>query len=104
MCLDFTDLNKACPNDNYPLPKIDTLVDGTAGHAMLSFMDAFSEYHQIPLHQEDQEKIAFIIDQGLYWHEVMPFGLKNVGPTYQRLVNKVLKPLIGTIWKYTRMT
>lgn len=53
MCMDFTDLNKACPKDSYPLPKINTLVDATAGHAMLSFMDAFSEYHQIPLQQED---------------------------------------------------
>jgi len=66
MCVDFMDLNKACPKDSYPLPKIDKVVDATAGHALLSFMDAFSEYHQIPLCPDDQEKIAFIMDRGLY--------------------------------------
>jgi len=95
MCVDFTDLNKACPKDSYPLPKIDKLVDATAGHALLSFMDAFSGYHQIPLCPEDQEKTAFITDRGLHCYKVMPFGLKNAGATYQRLVNRLFEPLIG---------
>jgi len=63
MFVDFTDLNKACPKDSYPLPKIDKLVDTTAGHALLRFMDAFSGYHQIPLCPEDQEKTTFITNQ-----------------------------------------
>jgi len=95
MYVDFTDLNKACPKDSYPLPKIDKLVDAMAGYALLSFMDAFSGYHQILLYPDDQEKTAFIIDQGLHHYKMMPFGLKNAGATYQRLVNKLFKLLIG---------
>ena len=56
---------------------------------MLSFMDTFSGYNQIRMAKEDQEKMAFIIDHALYCYKVMPFGLKNAGATYQRLVNKV---------------
>lgn len=77
MCVDYTDLNKACPKDSSPLPKIDKLVDSTAGHALMSFMDAYSGFHQIPLWKEDQEKTAFATEQGLYCYQVMPFGLKN---------------------------
>ncbi|XP_024046702.1 uncharacterized protein LOC112101040 [Citrus clementina] len=95
MCVDFTDLNKACPKDSFPLPKIDQLVDSTAGHGLLSFMDAFSGYNQIPMYEPDEESTAFITNQGLFCYRVMPFGLKNAGATYQRLVNKVFKPLIG---------
>lgn len=95
MCVYFTDLNKACPKDSYPLPKIDRLVDATAGHSLLSLMDAFSGYHQIPLCKEDQEKTSFITEQGLFCYNVMPFGLKNAGATYQRLVNKIFAELIG---------
>ncbi|XP_052288620.1 uncharacterized protein LOC127899311 [Citrus sinensis] len=89
------DLNKACPKDSFPLLKIDQLVDSTAGHGLLSFMDAFSGYNQIPMHEQDEENTAFITNQGLFYYRVMPFGLKNAGATYQRLVNKVFKPLIG---------
>ncbi|XP_024033525.1 uncharacterized protein LOC112095658 [Citrus clementina] len=95
MCVDFTDLNKACPKDSFPLPRIDQLVDSTAGHGLLSFMDAFSGYNQIPMYEQDEESTAFITNQGLFCYRVMPFGLKNAGATYQRLVNKVFKPLIG---------
>lgn len=70
-------------------------MDATAGHAMLTFMDAFLGYHQIPLCIEDQEKTAFMTDRGLHCYKVMPFGLKNAGPTYQCLVNKIFKPLPG---------
>ena len=60
MCVDFTNLNKACPKDNYPLPRIDTLVDSTARHQLLSFMDAFSSYNQIKMEEADQEKTVFV--------------------------------------------
>jgi len=93
--VDFTDLNKACSKDSYPLSKFDKLVDVMAGHALLSFMDAFSRYHQIPLWPEVQEKTAFIIDHGLHCYKMMSFGLKNARATYPRLVNKLFEPLIG---------
>ena len=95
VCVDFTDLNKACPNDNFPLPRIDQLVDATAGHELLSFMDAYSGYNQMRMHQPDQEHTAFLIDQGLYCYKIMPFGLKNAGVTYQWLINKIFKQQIG---------
>ena len=60
MCVDFTDLNRACPKDSYPLPRIDTMVDSTARHELLSFMDAFSGYNQIRMKEEDQEKTSFV--------------------------------------------
>jgi hypothetical protein len=85
MCIDFTDLNKACPKDSFPLPRIDMLVDSTAGHGLLSFMDAFSGYNQIRMHPANQEKTAFITDQGIYCYQVMLFGLKNAGATFQSL-------------------
>ena len=74
MYVDFTDLHKACSKDSYPLPRISQLVDATGGHALLSFMDAFSWYHQIYLPEPDQEKIAFIIERGLYYYKMMSFG------------------------------
>ena len=89
MCVDFTDLNRACPKDNYPFPWIDTLVDSTARHQLLRFIDAFSGYNQIKLSKDDQEKTSFVTSQGLVCYKVMPFGLKNVGATYQRLMNKM---------------
>ena len=94
MCVDFTNLNKACPKDSFPLPRINQLVDSTAGHKLLTFVDAFSGYNQIKMAEEDQEKTAFITSQGLYCYKVMPFGLKNVGATYQRLVNKMFNKQI----------
>ena len=94
MCVDFTDLNKACPKDSFPLPRINQLVDSIAGHKLLTFMDAFLGYNQIKMVEEDQEKIAFITSQGLYYYKVMPFGLNNVGVTYQRLVNKMFNKKI----------
>jgi hypothetical protein len=99
MCVDFTDLNKACPKDSFPLPRIDALVDSTSGYGLLSFMDAFSRYNQILMHPQDREKTAFITDRGLYCYKVMPFGLKNAGATYQRLVNRMFQAHIGKIWR-----
>jgi hypothetical protein len=95
VCVDFTKLNQACPKDPFPLPKIDQLVDATAGHDRMSFLDAFQRYHQIALSVEDQEKTAFITPLGIYCYKVMPFGLKNVGTTYQRMVTKMFKDQIG---------
>ena len=89
MCVNFTDLNRAYPKNSFPLPSIDLLIDASAGHCVLSFMDAFSSYNQIMMDSLDQEKTAFITEEGLYCYKVMPFGLKNAGATYQRLVNKV---------------
>ncbi|CAL9026172.1 unnamed protein product, partial [Prunus brigantina] len=95
MCVDYTNLNRACIKDSFPLPRIDQLVDATAGHALLSFMDAYSGYNQIFMHPEDQAHTSFITDRGLYCYKVMPFGLKNAGATYQRLVNNIFAQLIG---------
>ena len=89
MYVDFTDLNKACPKDSYPLPRIDTLVDSMARNQLLSFMDAFSGYNQIKMEEADQEKTSFVTSQGLFCYKVMSFGLKNAGATYQRLMNKM---------------
>ena len=95
MCVDFTDLNKACPKDSYPLLRIDQLVDSTAGHQLLNFMDAFSGYNQIKMDEADQEKTSFVTSQGLFCYKVTPFNLKSVGATYQRLVNHMFRPQIG---------
>ena len=95
MCVNFTDLNKACSKDSFPLPRIDQIVDSTVRHKLLTFMDAFSGYNQIKMEEEDQEKTAFITSQGLYCHKVKPFRLKNAGATYQRLVNKIFNKQIG---------
>ena len=93
--MDYTDLNEACPKDSFPLPRIHQIVDVSTGHGMLSFLDAFSCYHQIPMRLPDVEKAAFITPHGLYCYNVMPFGLKNAKATYQRLVTKIFQPLIG---------
>ena len=82
MYVDFTDLNKACPKDSYPLPRVDTLVDLMARHELLSFMDAFSGFNQIKMNKDDQERTSFVISQRLFCYKVMPFGLKNVDATY----------------------
>ena len=99
--VDFTDLNRACPKDSYPLPNIDRLVKSTAGNEMLTFMDEFSGYNQIMMHPDDHEKTAFIPDRGTYCYKVMSFGLKNAGATYQRLVNRMFtKKLSDTMEVY----
>ncbi|XP_022876946.1 uncharacterized protein LOC111395176 [Olea europaea var. sylvestris] len=81
VCIDFTNLNKVCPKDSYPLPRIDNLVDTTSGHTLYSFLDAFSVYHQILMAEEDQEKTSFMADSAIY--------------CYRRLINKVFTDLIG---------
>ena len=95
MCVDFIDLNIACPKDSFPLPRIDQLVDSIAGHELLTFMDSFSSYNQILMKKDDQEKTVFVTSQGLYCYKVMPFRLKNASATYQRLVNQMFSKQIG---------
>ncbi|XP_019160670.1 PREDICTED: uncharacterized protein LOC109157216 [Ipomoea nil] len=95
MCVDYTDLNKACPVDPFPLPNIDQLVDETAGCALMSFLDAFRGYHQIFMEEADEEKTAFTTPEGVYCYKAMAFGLKNSGATYTRMVAKVFKQVLG---------
>ena len=95
MCVDFTDLNKACPKDPFLMPKIDQLVDATVGHPQMSFLDAFQSYHQIPLALDDQEKTAFVTPIENYHYKVMSFGLKNAGSTYQRMMTRIFESLLG---------
>ncbi|CAA0821383.1 Unknown protein, partial [Striga hermonthica] len=87
--------SSACPKDLYPLPRIDQLVDPTAGCELLSLMDASQGYHQIPLAKEDWKRVSFITSKGTYCYVVMPFGLKNAGATYQRLVDQIFKDQLG---------
>uniref|UniRef100_A0A803P9G6 Reverse transcriptase domain-containing protein n=1 Tax=Cannabis sativa TaxID=3483 RepID=A0A803P9G6_CANSA len=82
-CIDFTDVNKAGPKDCFSLQRIDQLVDATARHELMSFMDTYSGYNQIVMNIADQEHTSFITGMGLYCYNVMPFGLKNVGTIYQ---------------------
>ena len=82
MCVDYTDLNKACPKDCFPLPRIDQLVDSTSGHVILSFMDAFSGYNQIRMDPKDEVHTSFVTYFGTYCYKMMPFGLKNAGATF----------------------
>ena len=89
MRVDYTDLNEACPKDSFPLPRIDQIVDATAMHGILSFLDALSGYHQISMHPPNVKKTAFITPYGLYCYNIMSFGLKNTRATYQRMVTKV---------------
>ena len=95
MCTDYTHLNRACLKYAYPLPSIDRLVDGAAGHKVLSFLDAYSGYNQIRMNPADREKTAFITDKANFCREVMPFGLKNAGATYQRLMDRMFRDQIG---------
>nr|KYP60435.1 Transposon Ty3-I Gag-Pol polyprotein [Cajanus cajan] len=89
MCVDYTDLKKACPKDAYPLPSIDRLVDGASSHALLSFLDAYSRYNQIMMYLSNEDHTTFITDHANFCYRVMPFSLKNTGTTYQRLMDKV---------------
>jgi len=81
--------------DSYPLPSIDALVDSASSCKMLSLLDAFSGYNQIKMHPRDECKTTFMTELSFYCYTVMPFGLKNTGATYQRLMDRVLTPMIG---------
>lgn len=88
MRIDLTNLNSACPKDSYPLPHIDALIDSAVGYSMMSFLDAFSGYHQIHMDPSDSEKTVFITSEGLHCYNVMLFGLKNAKATYQRMMDR----------------
>jgi hypothetical protein len=95
MCIDFTDLNEATPKDNYPLPRMDQVIDSTASVAIMSLLDCFSGYHQCWMAKEDEEKTCFITPFGTFCFVRMPEGLKNIGPTFTRMAEEVFKLQIG---------
>jgi ribonuclease HI len=95
MCIDFTSLNKACPKDNFPLPRIDKIVDSAAGCEVMSLLDCFSGYHQIYMKEEDKASTSFITPFGTYCFVGMPEGLKNAGSTFSRLTKTVLESHVG---------
>nr|ABA97049.1 retrotransposon protein, putative, Ty3-gypsy subclass [Oryza sativa Japonica Group] len=95
MCVDYIDLNKSCPKDPFVLPRIDQVVDSTAGYELLSFLDCYSGYHQIRLKEYDCLKTSFITPFGAYCYITMPFGLKNAGATYQRMIQRCFSTQIG---------
>ena len=95
MCVDFINLNRVCPKDHFPMPRIDQLVVATVGHPRMSFLDAFQGYHQIPLVLDDQEKTVFVTPVGNYHYKVMHFALKNAGSTYQWMMTKMFEPQLG---------
>ncbi|KAI5349454.1 hypothetical protein L3X38_002341 [Prunus dulcis] len=94
ICVDFRDLNEACPKDDFPLPIIELMVDATTGHEALSFMDGSSGYNQIRMSLEDEELTAFHTPKGIYCYKVMPFGLKNAGATYQCAMQKIFGDML----------
>ena len=96
MCVDYTSLNKACPKVPFPLPRIDQIVDSTAGCETLSFLDAYSDYHQIKMEESDQLVTSFITPFGMYCYVTMPFGLRNAGATYLRCMLHVFGKHIGS--------
>ena len=91
MCIDFTDLNKACPKDDFPLSRIDKVVDSTAGSELMSLLDCFSGYHQIWMRREDEEKTSFTTPFRTYCFVRMPEGLKNAGPTFCRMMKAIFE-------------
>ena len=95
MCIDYTGLNKHCPKDPFALPRIDQVIDSTAGSELLCFLDAYSGYHQIQMRESDQKATSFITPYGTYCYITMPFGLKNAGATYQRTMQRCLHNQIG---------
>ncbi len=95
MCVDYTDLNKSCPKDPFGLPRIDQLVDSTAGCELLSFLDCYSGYHQIRLKDSNCFETSFIMPFGAYCYITMPFGLKNAGASYQRMIQRCFSTQIG---------
>jgi hypothetical protein len=95
MCIDYTDLNRPCSKDPFPLSRIDQVVNSTAGSTLLCFLYCYSGYHQIALKVSDQDKMAFITSHDIYCYTAMTFGLKNAGATYQKAIQKCLGSQIG---------
>jgi hypothetical protein len=94
MCVDYTDVNKHCSKDPFGLPRIDEVIDSTAGCELLCFLDCYSGYHQIALKEEDQIKTSFMMPFGAYCYTTMSFRLKNAGVTYQSAIQHCLKDQI----------
>ena len=92
--VDFHNLNKACPKDEFPLPNIDLLVDSATGSSMFSFMDGYGRYNQIRMAAKDAEKTTFRTPIGNFYYTVMPFGLKNAGVTYQRTMTAIFHDMM----------
>jgi hypothetical protein len=97
MCIDYTNLNKACPKDPYPLPRIDQIVDSTSWCDLLTFIDAYSSFHQIKMAKDDRKHTAFVTVDGLYCYIVMPYGLLNALPSFARAMNITLGDLVRDI-------
>ena len=97
VCVDFRDLNRAYPKDDFPLPNTELMVDATIGHEVLSFMDGSSGYKQIQMAPEDEELTAFQTPKGIYHYKVMPFGLKNAGVTYQQAMQRIFDDILHKI-------
>lgn len=95
LCIDFTDLKKACPKDQLLLPHIDTMVHATTRNELLTFMDVYSSYNQILIHPTTKRKRRSSPANVCIFYKVMPFGLKNAGASYQQLVNLILKEQLG---------
>jgi hypothetical protein len=91
MCVDYTNLNKHCPKDPFGLPRIDQVIDSTAGCDLLCVLDCYSGYHHIAIREKDQEKSAFITPFGAYCYTTMSFKVKNAGATYQRAIQACFK-------------
>jgi hypothetical protein len=94
MCIDYTSLNKACPKDPFPLPRIDQIVDSISSCDLLCFLDAYSGFHQIPMSREDEEHTTFITIDGIFCYVFMPYDLKKVIPTFVCVVHKTFGDLI----------
>ena len=95
LCVDYSNLNAVCINDTFPLPRIYQIVDATAGHQLLSFLDAYFGYNQILMHPPNSANMTLITPTGMYCYNIIPFGLKNVEATYQRMMSCIFEPLLG---------
>jgi hypothetical protein len=84
LCVDFRNLNRSSLKDNYPLPKMDHVLEKVVGANRMSMIDGFSGYNQIAVHEDDKEKTAFTTPWGTFMYDKMPFGLMNAGATFQR--------------------
>ena len=93
-CVDFCNLNKACPKDEFPLPNVDLLVDSAAKNSMFSVMDGYSGYNQIHMAAKDTKKIAFKTPIRNFYYTAMPFGLKNAGATYQQTMTAIFHDMM----------
>jgi hypothetical protein len=100
VCVDYRDINKACPKDNFPTPFIEQIVDDCAGSEIFSLMDGFSGYNQINITPEDQHKTAFICPCGTFAYRKLPLGLKNVGMMFQRAMSYAFHDIKHIIQPY----